>query len=238
MEDKLRTISCGGREISWVLTRKSVKNVNLRIKPDGIVRISASRRVPIGFIEDFICRKSDFIFASMDKFAAKAAAPDLPAEDSRYESGDTVCFLGSNYTLSIKITPYESAAVDGNRIILSCKTADRAAELLKKFYSEETFKLFEELNKRTCAAFRAKGYLVPQARVQIRKMRSRWGSCHVGKDKIVMNSRLALYPEECSAYVFAHEYAHFAVPNHSAEFYAVLADIMPDYAVYVKMLAE
>ena len=86
--------------------------------------------------------------------------------------------------------------------------------------------------------FTDKGYSVPAASLQIRKMSSRWGSCHINKKKIVMNSRLALYPGECSEYVFVHEYAHFVVPNHSADFYAVLADVMPDYKKYMKLLKE
>lgn len=69
-------------------------------------------------------------------------------------------------------------------------------------------------------------------------MTSRWGSCHIAKGKIVMNSRLALYPEVCAAYVFIHEYAHFIVPNHSKDFYAVLEELMPDYKICIDMLKK
>lgn len=53
-----------------------------------------------------------------------------------------------------------------------------------------------------------------------------------------MNSRLALYPEVCAAYVFIHEYAHFIVPNHSKDFYAVLEELMPDYKICIDMLKK
>ena len=238
MEDKLRTIVSGGREIRWLLTRKKVRNINLRIKPDGIVYVSASKRVPVGYIEDFIRSKTEFIISGLEKLAAHAGQPDLPETASEYKDGSTFCYFGENYTLSIFIAVKENVVIDGGRIIVYAKTSDRVGTLLKKFYLKETEKLFGELNKRTCLRFISKGYKVPEASLQIRKMSSRWGSCHIDKKKIVMNSRLALYPEGCSEYVFVHEYAHFVVPNHSGDFYAVLADVMPDYKKYMKILKE
>ena len=238
MEDKLRTIVIGGREIHWLLTRKKVRNINLRIKPDGIVYVSASRRVPVGYIEDFIRSKRSFIVSALEKFASHAGSPDLPEAGAEYTDGSTLCYFGENYTLSIFIAVRENVVIDGDRLIVYAKTEDRVGVLLKNFYLKETKKLFGELNKRTCLMFVSKGYPVPEAELQIRKMSSRWGSCHIQKKKIVMNSRLALYPEECSEYVFVHEYAHFVVPNHSGDFYAVLADVMPEYKKYMKILKE
>lgn len=237
--ENIRTLICGGRPISYVLTRKSVKNVNLRIKPDGIVYISASRRVPLKFIEEFIREKSDFIFTNLDKFAARKAAPELPEENKIFRNGDTLRYFGADYTLSIILSnkKEETVLINGREITVKTSSEERTGLLLKKFYAAETAKLFETMNRRTCLMFRAKGYDVPMAELNIRKMTSRWGSCHYSDGKIVMNSRLALYPDICAAYVFVHEYAHFIVPNHSADFYAAVADIMPDYKICKRMLA-
>lgn len=234
--DNLRILNCGGREIKWLLTRKKVKNINLRIKTDGIVYISASARVPIWYIEKFIRQKSDFIFTNLDRFAARPAAPVLPESGTEYKSGDTVCYFGVNYTLSILISTKERAEIVGKNIAVYVKSSDRTGRVLKKFYDTETEKLFRSLNLRTYLIFRDKGYDIPPTALQIRNMKSRWGSCHITDKKIVMNSRLALYPEICAEYVFIHEYAHYIVPNHSSAFYAVVADIMPDYKTCVKIL--
>ncbi len=233
---QLRVLRCGGREIRWELTRKSVKNVNLRVKPDGIVYISANTRVSVGYIENFIREKSDFIFNALDNFAKREETPQLPKRGTVFQSGDTVRYFGRNYTLSIEIGAVEKAAAEDGTITVRARSADRTGAVLEKFYADETRRLFEALNRRTALMFLAKGYKVENASVQIREMRSRWGSCHYTEGKIVMNSRLALYPEICAAYVFVHEYAHFIVPNHSKEFYAVVADIMPDYKICVNML--
>lgn len=242
--DNLRTVNCGGREIKWLLTRKKVKNINLRIKTDGIVYISASSKVSVGYIEDFIRQKSDFIFTNLDRFAARPAPPELPEADREYKSGDTVCYFGCYYTLRIVIdtgilyASEENAIVRDKEILVTVRYGNRAGKVLEKFYAAETEKLFQLLNKRTCEFFREKEYSVPLAELQIRNMKSRWGSCHITDKKIVMNSRLALYPEICSEYVFIHEYAHFIVPNHSAAFYAVVADIMPDYKACINTLKQ
>lgn len=237
-EIKIRTVRIGGREIRWVLTRKSVKNVNLRVKPDGIVYVSANSRVTVGFIEDFIREKSDFIFSALDGFEKRGKAPELPKSGESYQSGDTVCYFGRNYTLSIEISAREQVIPDEKVFNVKAKSADRVGKVLEKFYADETKKLFEALNRRTALMFLAKGYRVETAALQIRDMRSRWGSCHISDKKIVMNSRLALYPEICAAYVFVHEYAHFIVPNHSKAFYAVTADVMPDYKICADILRK
>ena len=232
----IRKLTVDGREILWVLSRKKVKNVNMRVKPDGIVYISAPSRVTIGFIEKFIREKSDFIFSAFDRFSELSPAPKLPQGDETYQNGDTFRYFGTDYTLSIIVSPIEDVKLSGKLILAAVKSEERVGRVLKKFYSEETAKIFADLNKRTYEMFRAKGYNVPLAELQIRSMTSRWGSCHISDGKIVMNSRLALYPEVCAAYVFIHEYAHFIVPNHSKDFYAVVGDLMPDYKICVNML--
>lgn len=232
----IRTLVCGNREIKWVLTRKKVKNINLRIKPDGIVYISANTRVTIKYIENFIREKSDFIFSALDRFSEREKEPVLPKKDTFFQNGDTLCYFGENYTLNIEISSKESVFLSGREMVVRAKSEEHTGKLLEKFYTEETRKLFESLNSRTYEMFLAKGYNVPKAALQIREMRSRWGSCHISDGKIVMNSRLALYPEMCASYVFIHEYAHFIVPNHSKAFYSVVYRLMPDYKICVSIL--
>ena len=61
-----------GRKIVYDLQIKKVKNVNMRIKPDGMVYVSANKRVPLKVIEDFIVSKADFVFGALEKFSTKS----------------------------------------------------------------------------------------------------------------------------------------------------------------------
>lgn len=65
------TVTVGDRKITYELTRKKVKNINLRIKPDGTVHVSASTAVTIAVIERFIRERADFILGAIDKFQCK-----------------------------------------------------------------------------------------------------------------------------------------------------------------------
>ena len=51
--------------LTYDLQYKDVKNINLRIKPDGVIHVSANRRVPQQVIDDFITSKADFILKAL-----------------------------------------------------------------------------------------------------------------------------------------------------------------------------
>ena len=47
-------IEYASKVIEFVVKRKNVKNVNLNVKPDMTIEISANEKVPINFIYDFV----------------------------------------------------------------------------------------------------------------------------------------------------------------------------------------
>ena len=54
--------------ISYNLTYKKVRNINLRIKPDGSVHVSANKHVPQRVIDEFIISKADFILKALNSY--------------------------------------------------------------------------------------------------------------------------------------------------------------------------
>ena len=61
-------------------------------------------------------------------------------------------------------------------------------------------------------------------RITIRDQKTRWGSCAVNGN-LAFNWRLILAPEFVLDYVVAHEVAHLAEHNHSAEFWRIVATL-------------
>ena len=63
-----RTVCTGEKKINYILERKQVKNINLRVRPDGIVKVSASPRVDESQIDDFVLSKAEFILKALERF--------------------------------------------------------------------------------------------------------------------------------------------------------------------------
>ncbi|WP_315116382.1 SprT family zinc-dependent metalloprotease [uncultured Clostridium sp.] len=54
--------------IEYTLHRKKVKNINLRVKRDGSVLVSANPKVPLEYINKFVASKEEWIIKSIEKF--------------------------------------------------------------------------------------------------------------------------------------------------------------------------
>lgn len=72
-----RRIRCGGQEITYILEIKLVKNINMRIRQDGTVYVSANRWTPKELIDQLVLSKADFILKGRAKVAERAAAEGL-----------------------------------------------------------------------------------------------------------------------------------------------------------------
>lgn len=63
----VRRIEAGGRQFQYELNRKKVKNINLRVKRDGSIVVSAPSAVPVGTIEEFLESRAAWLGAALDK---------------------------------------------------------------------------------------------------------------------------------------------------------------------------
>lgn len=233
MKPQLRKIS---EDISYTLTRKKVKNINLRVNSDGVF-VSAARNIPAEYIDDFVRSRTEFIREARRRMAEKHEEKE-PASDIVYQNGSYFVYLGKKYTVNIVKGEGDRVEIDGDRLVVTTFDEENLPyiqKLVRNWLYNRTAELFRRLNDETCVAF-LQYYNVPHAAVQIKTMKSRWGSCHIADGVLSMNSRLIYYPEAAVRYVFIHEYAHFIVPDHSARFYAVVARFMPDYKINKNLL--
>lgn len=70
---------------------------------------------------------------------------------------------------------------------------------------------------------------VTPASVQLREMKSRWGSASAD-GRLRFNWRIVMAPKQLFEYVVAHELCHLNHPSHSKKFWRLLASAMPDHA--------
>lgn len=214
-----RTIVLRGRRVEYELERKRVRRVNLRIRIDGSLHVSAPRLTPPLAVDALLLSRQDWI---LEKLRA--------AEERAKADEDFVWLWGEKLTLQPKQGGRHGAVVSGDTLILTLKDPEDR---------EERRRVLEAWQKKLCAArvtalcqkyypyFERRGLAFPS--LSFRRMRSRWGSCRPQKGALSFNTRLAELPPDCADYVVVHELAHFWQPNHSAAFYAEVARVLPDW---------
>lgn len=68
-----RAVRWDGGEIVYELERKRVKNLNLRVRRDGSVHVSANTRVSLGAIDGFVAGNGALIRRAQERFARQTA---------------------------------------------------------------------------------------------------------------------------------------------------------------------
>lgn len=227
------TVTVGNRKIVYELTRKRVKNINLRIKPDGSVHVSTSNAVTIAVIERFIREKSDFILGAIDKYNEKSKVAKI-----RFEDEEILSILGIEYMFFIYKGEYNH--IEENIGTLALYVTDTDDYDLKyrtyiTWLKPQCMKIMTTLcQKAYDEYYRSLGIKFPV--IKVKDMRSRWGSCIPSKGILTFNVHLMEYPLAAAEYVVAHEFTHFLQANHSARFYAELAKFMPDHRERERLL--
>ena len=223
-----------GRQITYELTYKKVKNVNIRVKADGSVTVSAPQRVSQRQVEAILTQRADFILGALEKYAAlDQVSPNEPC----YHPGDTLWLLGKPYTLEVGKGKRNQVLLEGQRLLLTVKDTEDAvlrAKTVDAFYKDRCREITTDLVHQIQPVLQPLG--VPLPEVKVRSMTSRWGSCTPGKQRVTFARQLVEAPLSCVEYVVWHELVHFVHPNHSAVFYGVLSSFLPDWKMRRELL--
>ena len=227
MKQQLRKLQCNNGIIEYTIIRKPVKNINMRIKKEGIVIVSANNKVPVSYIDSFVLSKETYIFEILDKFDERKEHQQQPLQ---YTTGEKINILGKAYIL--QVIKYEKELVEMNDkyIFLFVKDTSnikRKETIMSKWLRQYQIRVFGQICDEFYPDFEKMGIEYPE--IKIRKMTSRWGSCATKREIITLNSKLIGVPRECIEYVVVHEFSHFIHPNHSKQFYALVESIMPDW---------
>lgn len=78
---------------------------------------------------------------------------------------------------------------------------------------------------------------VTYGRITIRSQKTRWGSCS-SDGNLNFNCLLMLMPDEVVDYIVVHELCHRLEMNHSANFWALVKQILPEYEIQRTWLKE
>ena len=218
--------------LGYEVHRKKIKNINLRIRPNMEIYISAPMNLHSDYIENFIRSKEKWIKQVLQKIK-EAKQNQLP---SQYLSGEKHKYLGKEYELEVKQGNSNRVSIKEGKIILTVisnifENSDEKKKVMEKWYFENAQKVFVNAIQKWLE-------ILDESieKLSIKPMKSRWGSCNYVKRYINLNTELIKRTQFEIEYVVLHELTHLKYPNHGKGFYRYIENYMPNYKMAEKML--
>ena len=203
------------------IVRKDVKNITLKVRPNGEAILTAPKSASDEHIKFIIQKRAKWI-AKKRAFFASFKTPQ-----KEYASGEDFRYLGRSYRLKVTQSKKECVKLQRGYLELFVKDKSdlkRKENLIYEWYHEKAtlyfFNILQEFNKIVKQDIKS---------VKIRQMKTRWGSCNPYKSYINLNIELIKKPKSCIEYVVFHELVHLLHPDHSKKFYDYLTLYMPDW---------
>ncbi len=226
-----RQIEIDGFKIDLVF--KKIKNLNLRIlSPDGQVRVSAPKRTPLKHIRAFVLSKIGWIKRHQGRIADCNHQPPL-----RYLHRELHQVWGKTYILYIvEDDRPPSVELTHTRMILHERPGtdrDRRREIVETWRRDQVTKAAGPLIAKWEPVM---GVIV--AKVSVRRMKTRWGSCSHARRSIRLNTSLSAKAPELLEYIVVHELAHLLEPSHNGQFAALMNQFLPDWRMLRKTLNQ
>ena len=221
-------IEYNGEKIYFNIQRKKIKNINLKVSIDKTVTISIPYRVSLEKAKEFILSKAEWI-KKQQKVYEKSS---LKKDSGTFRNGEIVYLLGNPYKINIISDKNNFININNEYIDIHVKekyilNQKYIKTLYEKYLKEYARKIYIDLIIKYQQMI--KNYKIEIPELEIKKMKSRWGTCIPSKKKIVLNFSLIKTPICCIEYVVLHELSHFKYQNHSKNFYDFISMFMPDW---------
>jgi predicted metal-dependent hydrolase len=189
------------------------KRLSLRISQlDGRVTLSVPRGTPFARAEDFAHQKALWLRQHLSK------QPD----HVRVTWGQTIPIAGKLHRLIP--TPERQIICDKAGVLAVPGPLERVPAKVKVW-----LKTLAQDRFTSACDFYADRLGRSYSQLTLRDTRSRWGSC-TADGRLMLSWRLILAPSGVFEYVAAHEVAHLAHMNHSAQYWASVNQIYGDPA--------
>ena len=201
----------------YTLIRSDRKTLSIEIDREGGLIVRAPRRMDKATIERFLESRAEWIDEKRRLVRERRAAvvsenPDQP---------QTVWFHGSQ----LRLLQHEEQRVEIRDDALIVPQSWTQAHL--RAWLKQACKL--DLQLRVPAAAATLG--VQPTGLHVTEAKTRWGSCS-SKNSLNFSWRLIFCPPEVMDYVVIHELCHIRHKNHSAAFWALVAQYDPQYETH------
>jgi predicted metal-dependent hydrolase len=209
--------------------RRSARATKIRIIVTvNKVEVVAPIKVAEKHIHQFVIAEQQWIITALNKITERQPRTLQPV---LYGEGSTIVYQGESYLLTLK-----SSALKRIKIVFTHEFIAFMPDTLLAINHSDAIKIAllnwmkKQLQREVVHWVKQhapKHQLVPRT-INIRNQKSRWGSCGIHND-IQINALLIMAPPNVLEYVVVHELCHIQIRNHSPQFWALVADHLPDY---------
>ncbi len=205
-----------------------------RRKSIGIY-VSAEHGVEVR-VPYFVSRQEAMSFVNSKRQWIEKQLAHFESRPKRYQPeyrwGNQFHFLGEKQVIDYRPTGNTDFVIKG----ASEEDAEAAVEQkLRNWYRRQARVVFSERHEFWRQQLQSLN--LPPSTIEPRIMKRRWGSCR-SNGRILINTHLIKYPLECVDAVIVHELCHLREFNHSARFYQLMTDAMPEWRRWDSMLNE
>ena len=206
------------------VVRKDIKNMHLAVyPPTGRVRLAVPLRVNDEVARLFAITKLAWIKRQQRRFEQQERLPirECQERESHY-------FQGQRYLLRLQDTAGAGwVALNGKYLDLHVRPSVPTAykkQVLDAWYRCELKQLIPDM-----VAYWEKKMGVQVRYWGVKRMKTRWGTCHPEKGRVWLNLELAKKPVTCLEYIVVHEMVHLLERHHNERFRAHLDFYLPDW---------
>ena len=199
-------------------SKKRWRTINIKIKNE-IIEICCPFFTSPRKINSIIEEKSSWI----EKKIAENREINKKKEELKLLG--KIFYKGKSVSLKMKIDTFDKVFLEHNTLmVISKKTSvEYKKKVIEKWMEEEAIIYLNERLKSLALKFSIK-----YKSLEIKKYRSRWGSCS-SNSNIKLNWKLIMLPIKVIDYVIIHELAHIIEPNHSKSFWSLVQRMYPKY---------
>jgi predicted metal-dependent hydrolase len=218
----LHSIKYGSEEIVFTLRFRERKTLGITVHPDRSTEVNAPIGSTLEKIEDKVRKRASWILKQQDHFLSFEPRNTV----RKYVSGESHYYLGRQYQLLVIHSDEEDVKLTGAHIEVRTNDKSNAEKLLHDWYLEKAKKWFDGIAQPLVDGFQK--YKVAPSKLEIRKMKHRWGSCSTN-GRILLNPELIKAPKACIEYVIIHELCHLVHRDHTKAFFDLQQKEFPEW---------
>ncbi|MGX7827666.1 M48 family metallopeptidase [Actinokineospora sp. 24-640] len=206
-----------------VQSSSSRRTVGITVDRDGALLLHAPASCPPGTLATWAHGKRHWVYA-------KLAEKDLllaPPVRKEFVSGEGFDYLGRRYRLLV-VDDDRAVRLERGRLRIS---RPEGADAVIRWYRQRALAWLPSRIR----SWSLRAGMVPGA-LDVRDLGYRWGSLGKG-DRFNLHWAAMQLPASLVDYVIVHELVHIKHANHTPEFWALVARVMPDFEVRKNRLA-